>query len=191
MPNVPKPLHGIAPRTIMGQAWWDIERQKVYASTNYHCACCGVHKSEAQAHQWLEAHEYWDIDYKKGIANISKIIPLCHYCHNFIHSGRLSAIMGIEKSESEVKNILTHGFKILSANKLQCFIGAIELADDLGVNTLGVTNYNIPEHDVKWGDWKLLFNGNEYKSKFKNMTAWKKHYDNINKVNKFDDGLPF
>ena len=37
-PHIPKPLHGISPRSIMGKDWWDRERQRVYKSTNFHCA---------------------------------------------------------------------------------------------------------------------------------------------------------
>src|SRR6185295_5669264 len=53
-PHIPKPLHGVAPREIMGDDWWNSERQLVYASTDYHCAACGIHKSQAKKHEWLE-----------------------------------------------------------------------------------------------------------------------------------------
>ena len=175
-PHIPKPLHGVAPREIMGKEWWDIERQKVYASTNYHCAACGVSKQEAKKHKWLEAHEFWHIDYKNGVCEITSIEPLCHYCHNFIHSGRLQMISGKEKSLAEVKDILEHGLKILSENKLQCFPFTLQLANHFGCKTFGVTAYKLTNGDVAWSDWKLIWNGKEYKSRFSNMAEWSSNY---------------
>ena len=97
-PNIPQPLHGLSPRVINGDAWWNATRKEVYARYDYHCIACGVHKTEAQGPKWLEAHEVYDFDYAKGIATVKSIEPLCHYCHNFIHSGRLEAIINKEKS---------------------------------------------------------------------------------------------
>lgn len=176
-PNVPKPLHGISPRTIMGKEWWDIERQKVYASTDYHCAACGVHKTQAKGPKWLEGHEYWDIDYKTGVCKIESIEPLCHYCHNFIHNGRLAMVMGKDKTKDEVIDILKHGLNILSKNKLKGFYGIELLCEKLGVDTLGVKFY-VPKinPNLEWLDYKLVWNGKEYKSKFKSMTEWANHY---------------
>ena len=85
-PHIPKPMHGLSPRTIMGNEWWDVTRKEVYAKYDYHCIACGVPKAEAIAHHWLEAHEFWHIDYRTGVCEISSIEPLCHYCHNFIIS---------------------------------------------------------------------------------------------------------
>jgi hypothetical protein len=175
-PNIPKSLHGVAPREIMGKEWWDIERQKVYASTNYHCVACGIHKSKAKKHKWLEAHEFWEIDYKTGVCKISSIEPLCHYCHNFIHSGRLSMIINKEKSQQEVKEILEDGFKILSQNNLLCFPFTLSFAKKLNCDTHGVKPYNIEMGDIKWSDWKLIWNNNEYKSKFKSEKDWSENY---------------
>ena len=47
-PQIPKPLHEVNPRNIMGKDWWDVERRKVYAKNNYHCWACGVHKFKAE-----------------------------------------------------------------------------------------------------------------------------------------------
>lgn len=175
-PNIPKPLHGIAPRTIMGEDWWNKTRQEAYASTDYHCVACGVHKTDARVHQWLEAHEYWTINYKKGVCEVKSIEPLCHYCHNFIHSGRLAKIINNEKTKKEIVEILEHGFKVLNNNNLKCFPGTLSLANRLGVETYGVEAYKIPKSNIKWSEWKLIFLGKEYYSKFRDLDDWKNFY---------------
>jgi len=183
-PNIPKPLHGVAPRTIMGQKWWDKTRQEVYASTDYHCIACGTPKAEVKGPKWLEAHEYWEINYYTGTAIIKSIQPLCHYCHNFIHSGRLSKIVYVQKSEDEVRRILEHGFRVLKQHKLQCFYGTLDLAEKVGANTYGVEAYETPESTVEWKDWRLLFDGKEYGSKFRDMDEWHNHYTSENEKEK-------
>ena len=176
-PNIPKPLHGVNPRTIMGNRWWNKTREVVYASTDYHCIACGIPKALSKGPKWLEAHEFWHIDNRTGICTIESIEPLCHYCHQFIHSGRLS--MECDKSIPgwKVDAILEHGFEILSKNGLKCFYGTLKLAEDRLANTFGVTAY---EHevnpDIKWGDWKLVWNGLEYHSKFADAVEHLNHY---------------
>ncbi len=172
-------MHGLAPREIMGKDWWDKTRQEVYASSDYHCIACGVPKTEAKKFKWLEAHEFWDIDNEKGICKISSIEPLCHYCHNFIHSGRLRMILGKDKSLAEVKDILEHGFKVLSENKLKCFPFTLEFAKSLGAKTFGVKAYKVKyNEDLEWSDWKLIWEGKEYKSKFSSYEQWQENYAN-------------
>lgn len=160
----------------MGNSWWNIKRQEVYASSDYHCIACGVHKSEAKLHQWLEAHEYYRYNYAKGIARIESIEPLCHFCHNFIHSGRLASIVGKEKSATEVRYILEHGFQILAQNKLQCFPFTLELAQSLEAETFGVTAYTPPKKIAPWSKWKLIFEGKEYTPHFQTYEEWANHY---------------
>ncbi len=150
-PNIPKPLHEVNPRNIMGQAAWDVIRKEAYASTNYHCIACGVHKSEA-----------------KGRVEIDRIIPLCHYCHNFIHSGRLSMILGKEKEEDEVIEILEHGFKVLADAGLSAFHFTVHLAHELGADDHGVVPSITPDGETPaWEDWRLVWEGNEYPPKYK------------------------
>ena len=62
-PNTPKPLHGMSPRSILGDEWWDKERIKAYRKFFNHCQACGTHKSDALYHRWLEAHEVYHFDY--------------------------------------------------------------------------------------------------------------------------------
>ncbi len=178
-PHIPKPMHGISPRTIEGQEWWDKTRREAYARYGYICIACGVSKQNAKLHQWLEAHEFWDIDYLSGVCRIKSIEPLCHYCHNFIHSGRLSMVIYKEKSEQEVIEILEHGFCVLSKSKLSCFPFTLEFAEEIGAKTYGVTPYSLPDKDVAWGDWKLIWNEKEYHSKFSSFSEWRKFYSKL------------
>lgn len=176
-PNIPKPLHEVNPRNIMGQAAWDIIRKKAYASTSYHCIACGVHQSNALGHQWLEAHEFYDIDYQAGTVTIKEIVPLCHYCHNFIHSGRLSMIVGKEKTQDEVFAIIDHGFKVLSENNLSAFYFTIHLAHELGVDTRGVVASEAPHGETPpWEEWRLIWAGKEYPPKYKSYEEWKERF---------------
>ena len=175
-PNIPKPLHGISTRTIEGDTWWNAVRPHIYARYDYHCIACGVAKQDAKKHQWLEAHEFWQIDYNTGICEIESIEPLCHYCHNFIHSGRLRMIMGKEKSEDEVVEILEHGFKILSDNDIKCFMGTLSFGQDIGCNTYDVLPYYLPDVNIPWGQWKLIWKDKEYHSMFASFEAWREFY---------------
>jgi len=176
-PNIPKPLHGINPRTINGTEWWNKIRGKVYEKYDYHCAACGTHKSEAKKHKWLEAHEFWDINYLTGVCKVDKIEPLCHYCHNFIHSGRLTMIMGSKKSKSEVFDILQHGFDVLSKTNLECFGYTYDLAVSMGVNTYNIRPYKLRiNNNLRWMDYVLIYNKKEYRSKFNNIDEWINFY---------------
>lgn len=176
-PNIPKPLHEVNPRNIMGQYEWDVIRQDAYASTGYHCIACGVHRNDAKGRQWLEAHEFYNIDYGMGRVEVEKIVPLCHYCHNFIHSGRLSMIIGKEKSRKEVIEILEHGFKILANNELTAFYFTLQFAEEIGANTFGVLPSIIPDGEVPdWENWRLVWEGKEYPPKYKTYGEWLERY---------------
>ena len=121
-PNIPKPLHGMAPREIKGTDWWNEQRQIAYAKYDYHCWACGVHKQNAMFHQWLEAHENYHINYEEGWMEITEITGLCHTCHNFIHSGRMKNLLAQgELKKSFVYYVLRHGFKILKDAELEPF----------------------------------------------------------------------
>ncbi len=177
-PNIPKPLHGLSPRAIKGKEWWDKKRQEVYKSTNYHCKACGVHKSQAKYHKWLEAHEDYTIDYEKGTMEIKDIVPLCHSCHNFIHSGRLFTV---EDDLDKVAQILERGFNILNENGLEApyaaNIIAIKLEIDYDIYVHRICEPELPPTTIaEWDDWKLIFEGEEYYSKFNSLKEWAEYY---------------
>lgn len=157
-PNIPVPLHGINPRTIKGATWWRRKRNEAYESTEYHCCACGKESSK------LEAHEMWDFNFETGECIITEIVPLCHTCHNFIHSGRLSIVIGKEKTIFQVKAILEHGFKILSKNNLKCYSFTYEFAKTLGCNMYDVKPYYINYNPNV--NFYLLFEEKKYSKEF-------------------------
>jgi hypothetical protein len=86
-------------------------------------------------------------------------------------------IMGRDKSEAEVVEILEHGFKVLADNNLQAFPFTLRLADSIGANTYGVEAYELPEESgVAWADWRLVWNGEEYPPKYATREEWEERW---------------
>jgi len=155
--QVPKPLHGVAPRVVLGAKWWNATRKEAYHSTLYHCLACGVSKHEAHYRQWLEAHEYYEVDYLLGRAEYIRTVPLCHLCHNYIHCGRLQGLLdrGIIPHGKYVA-VLQHGNRILRQAKLVKSV------------------YNGPFAD--WQDWRMVIYGKEYPPLCSTPEEWEKVY---------------
>lgn len=153
-PQLPKPLHGLAPRVILGDNWWNKERGEAYKSTGFRCKACGVHKSQAKYHKWLEGHEQYEIDYLLGLSRYVGTIPLCHYCHNYIHQGRLQTLLDQGKvSHQKFMAVIQHGEAILKAAKLP-----IERP------------YTGPT--VEWNSWRLILFDNVYAPLYKSFEDW-------------------
>lgn len=159
-PNVPKPLHGLAPRVVLGKDWWDVTRVAAYRSTLYHCIACGVHKSQAKEHKWLEGHETYHIDYLIGRMYYVETVPLCHYCHNYIHSGRMQSLVGAGLMDAgKYQHVINHGNKVIREAGLK-----------------HRAEYSGPE-PADWADWRLVIDGQEYGPAFKSFAEWCKSYN--------------
>jgi len=159
-PNIPAPLHGLAPRTIMGSKWWEATREAAYRKAHYCCLACGVHKSKAKFRQWLEAHETYQIDWHKGRSEYIETVALCHCCHNYIHSGRLEALLEEGRiSHAKFAAIHRHGDEILAKAGL-------------------AKKVTLVSNEAPWGKWRLVFNGKLYKPKYKTKKAWERAYGN-------------
>lgn len=165
--NIPKPLYGVAPRTVLGTKWWYATRKATYASTQFHCIACGVHKCLAKSRKWLEAHEVYDIDYVKGHMTYIKSVPLCHFCHNFIHDGRLLSLLQQGKlHHAKYAAVMQHGDSVLA---------------EAGLERLTHTQRDQAVRDAildgkmaEWGDWRLVVVGKEYPPLYSSMIEWKK-----------------
>ena len=176
-PNIPKPLHGLNPRSIMGREKWDVIRREVYQSTNQHCAACGVHKADAILHQWLEAHEIFSINYRAGVAELVEIVPLCHFCHSFIHSGLLR--MKARKKEvtaDHVRSVMRHGCSVLVTVASGMFRGTADLCDLVSVGRGMIPIMPTPKGVADWGKWRMRWDGVEYCGKYKSQREWQRAY---------------
>tara|TARA_R110002110_G_scaffold13929_4_gene66128 strand:+ start:3748 stop:4272 length:525 start_codon:yes stop_codon:yes gene_type:complete len=155
--NIPVPMHGMAPRIVLGQPWWDKERRKAYKSTNYRCQACGVHKTKARDRKWLEGHEVYKIDYSKGLMTYLFTMPLCHYCHNYIHDGRMRALLGENKlPHNKYVAIVQHGDAILKEYNLERL--SLVQREQKIVDKMRKGTFARPE------TWKLIIDGIRYKN---------------------------
>lgn len=190
-PNVPPPLHGVAPRVVMGQAWWDMVRKEAYARHGQRCHACGEHRHDVKgSRKHLEAHENYEIDYERGTVTFLNAVALCPYCHRFIHTGRLFALW--EKREVGTRyalTILDHGFYVLGLAGAQdqafwfthvfysmltnreSYEVALERARTNGLLT------TVTGTPVEWGAWRLIIGDREFGPKFESQEAWAEHYD--------------
>jgi hypothetical protein len=159
-PNIPKPMHMMCPRNVLGKKWWDSTRKEAYASTNYHCIACGTYKDSVKKYRWLEGHEIYDINYKKGLMTYVETVPLCHLCHNYVHSGRLQALLeNGEIRHVKYVTIIKHGDRVLREANLQKpkpYSGEF----------------------AEWGKWRLCIGRKKYPPLFKTEEEWISNFTN-------------
>lgn len=152
--GIPPALHGLAPRQLLGPTWWNRTRRLAYASTNYHCIACGVSKFDARARQWLEAHEVYETDHLLGRMTYVEAVPVCHYCHSYLHFHRLQKMLDTGQiHHAKYAGIIKHGDSILS--------------------TIGLSrpsNYSGPT--VEWSEWRLIVNDIEYKPLYRSFEEY-------------------
>lgn len=163
--RVPTPLHHRNPRSILTQIdefWWDRTRKAVYESQDKHCACCGVHQKDQKG--WvknqLDAHEVYDINWETGEVRLKEIVPLCKFCHNAIHFGRLTAQVESGKmQERSYYAIVSHANTVLREAGLPAKNWDVKVDDNI--------------HQVPWEKWRLILNINgedkEFYSLYKNQ----------------------
>ncbi len=165
-PPIPVPLWGVNPRTIVGQTRWNEMRREVFEKNNDCCWACGVHQEKAKPTPWLEAHELYDINYKKGEMKRKEIVGLCGYCHSFIHKRRLATIVDQGSGKPEhLEAVLMHGTKITTKHKPKAWWNVNKQTKQM------------VQSRVKWREWYLLYDGNKHYSRFKNKTDHRRYYE--------------
>ena len=113
--QLPTGLHYLNPRSVLGAEWWNKERWEASQANNHCCYACGVHKSVAMFHQWVEGHEQYSFNFKTHEATYVVTVSLFHACHNFIHCGRLYGLLrDHEISARKYLRIIKHGIDVLA-----------------------------------------------------------------------------
>lgn len=169
LPNVPKPMHGVNPRSVLGNRWWDAERNAAYRSTNYHCEACGVHKSQARFRKVVEGHEVYATDYQNGILKYVRTTPLCSVCHEYIHDGRLQALLQKGQiTRGHYVSVMQHGDRLLAE---------VGLKKPSHSERDAVIMRDIQEGRVaSWGNWRLVVDTTKYRTQVFNQRT-----DKVNK----------
>lgn len=201
MPNIPKPLHGpgCQPRTIVGATKWNQMRLRCYENAGYKCEVCGFQGEPGKAQ--LHAHEIFDIDYEKGTSTFVRLACLCPKCHlSFIHSGRALTMFKNHNpiySKEKLLEGAEHGFKLIAEynkthkQKIKVFSAMAdylrqpELEEDMDklVKKYGISFYSpisVKKGAAKWEDWRMVYNGQEYRTPYKDEEAWAKKMDELN-----------
>lgn len=184
MPNIPKPLHGLNPRTIVGEATWKCIREQCVARADFKCEICGKKNKKH-----LQTHELYSYDFKNGIGKFERCVALCEQCHmRFIHSGRM--FTKYKKSflmKNEIYVGIEHGFALIKkwndkhdpSDKLRVSPAILDYIDneDLGdriwelIDKYEIEFYVIKQ-EAKWSDWKLIIGDKEYKTLYKDEKEW-------------------
>lgn len=159
-PPIPRPLHGLNPRSIMGQDWWDEHRIYAMAKNNHCCWACGIWKVDAKYKQWLEGHESYITDWKNGILELDEIVSLCHCCHNYIHSGLLES--NFRKGRISLEK---HNYIMDRGNDLIKPLFKME----------SIPDERLCQQD--WRKWHIIIDGQKHYSNFKNEQDWYNYYN--------------
>lgn len=172
-PTIPRPMFGTAPRVVLGQEWWDVEREAAYKKNNYCCWACGDNSA-------LQAHEVYTIDYERATMTYVEASALCIPCHTFIHIGRAGVLIAKhELSELEFKRIVRTRYKLLKDAGLKAnwaFYSTLEsLTKSFLLNptmwTREIMVDAVPPPlvpDKPWDVWRLVIGDRLYPPRYKN-----------------------
>ena len=185
-PNVPEPLHQVAPRNFMTAKEWKEIRDKVKKECRaedgeLRCQACGNYVPHVKGN-YIECHELYKINYKKYTATFKEFVGLCSTCHKFIHSGFLRRLWkegGI--TEERYINVLQSGIGLAKTYDLAVNELTLKAAEEMYINTDGVRKLKaisieaLPtkERNKQWGNWKMLYYGETYPPKYTKYSLWK------------------
>ena len=142
---LPKSIHGISPRKIMGDSEWNKIKKEKQKIADHHCMCCEEYVPHIPGN-YLECHEIYNINTEKKEFELQDIVCICKRCHEFIHLGRLQMLLKEGRISQEYYNdICNRGENLLKSN--------------------GLKRNNLPLNEINNPDWVLVYKNKKYKNK--------------------------
>lgn len=193
MPNIPHALHALAPRTIMGTTEWNKYRKKVYEEHEDICEICGQKLSghRGDIYPLHQAHEIYNIDYKKKCCTFVRACCICPNCHNFIHSGRAITMYRNHIplwDKAMMIGLAEHGFRLVAewnkthSTRLKCFDTFLNWLQEPSLEgemreliaRYRTEFYHVPSTQTSedWGKWRLVYDGVAYYSPYQSENEW-------------------
>jgi len=189
MPNIPAPLHQLAPRTVMGATAWNHMRKKCYFDAGYKCQACGKELGRGEC----DAHELYTINYITGESRFERCVCLCHTCHRLgIHSGRaltmfkkgnplMTKRMILEGAENLFK--LLHEWNKAHPNSIPLraygtFVDYAKWPPIENEMKALIKKYDVKFYEedksrvAEWSKWSLLYGKTRYRTPYKNQEEW-------------------
>lgn len=198
MPNLPKPLHNVNPRLLLGKRTWDFMRKACYHAANDTCEICG---ERPEVLRRRHGHETFKIDYEEGTAEFVRVFCLDSTCHlGGIHTGRALTLYR-QGSPLYPKEFLLEGaekaFRIISEYNADypdvdlraytTFLDYLKCEELREPMERLIEKYQIKfyEEDKKklaeWGDWRLIIGNKEYPTPYKDEKEWEKAMEEANR----------
>lgn len=203
MPNVPAPLHGCAPRTLLGNSTWDHMRKYCYYNANYKSQISGEDLDGTTNDKRCNAHELYSYDYAHGKAYFERAVCISPLEHNFIHSGRMLTMYKRGNplmSKNYLLKVVENGFKTIhdwnkahpKKKQLRAYATLVDYAYTDGIEDEIrelIDKYDIKfykESDAKlarWKDWTLKIGNKEYPTPYETPEDWEKAMAEKDKTN--------
>ena len=187
MPNIPRPLHTLCPRSIIGNKAWRCYRKECIKRAKYVCEVCGK-KLTYNA----RSHELYTYCYLTGTATFQRCVCLCNTCHAGIHSGHsITQFKHGEISKGRLLEIIENAFRIVweyncshtNQEPLRLYksfsdcLKVPEIHDEVAAL---IKKYDIKfykedsRYAARWCDWHLIYGNATYTTKFKKYEDWDK-----------------
>lgn len=189
MPNIPRPLHGVNPRTLLGATTWNHMRRFCYNQAHDTCEICGAKPEDLRKRH---GHEVYEIDYANGTAKFVRVFCVCALCHlGCIHTGRALTLWKNNNPLYPTRFLLQgaeHAFKIINEynrdnpgadlRAYSTFLDYLKYDELRPTMEYLIEKYNVKfytevENMVEWGNWKLIIGDQEYPTPYASKEEWK------------------